>query len=63
MELRPMLINCNCQKTEKVPIHKKPPNGQKSCPRKVEERMEWEGRKEGAQRVHYNLYMYHELLR
>jgi len=39
-------------KNEKVPIHKKPPNllvGLKACPHKGEERMEWEGRKEGAQ--------------
>ena len=46
MEPRPRLINCNCQKTEKVPIHKKPPNllaGLKACPRKGEERMEWDG--------------------
>ena len=55
MELRPRLINCNCQKKlEKVPIHKKPPNllalaGLKACPQKGEERMEWEGRKEGTQ--------------
>ena len=52
MELRPRLINCNCQKTEKVHIHKKPPNllaGLKACLRKGEARMEWEGRKEGAQ--------------
>jgi len=34
----------------------KPPNllaGLKACPRKGEERMEWEGRKKGAQWVHY----------
>jgi len=40
------------KKSEKVPIHKKPINllaGLKACPRKGEERMEWEGRKEGAQ--------------
>jgi len=56
MELRPTLINCNCQKTEKVPIHKKPTNllaGLKAWPRKGEERMECEWRKEGAQWVHY----------
>ena len=43
-------------KTEKVPIHKKPTNllaGLKTCPRKGEEIMGWEGRKEGAQWVHY----------
>jgi len=52
MELRPRLINCNCKNTETVPIHKKPPNllaRLKACPRKGEERMGWEGRKEGAQ--------------
>jgi len=47
------------KKTDKVPIHKKLPNlltGLKACPRKGEERMEWEGRKEGAQWVHYIIY-------
>jgi len=45
MELRPRLINCNCQKTEKVPIHKKPPNllaGLKACPGKA--KREWSGK-------------------
>ena len=43
MELMPRLINCNFQKkTEKVPIHKKPPNllaGLNACPRKA--KREW----------------------
>jgi len=39
-----------------VPIHKKPPNLSwiKACPRNGEERMEWEGRKEGALAANYS---------
>ena len=51
----PRLI-VTAKKTEQVPIYEKLPNllaGQKACLRKGEKRMEWEGREEGAQRVHY----------
>jgi len=61
--LTPMrLINCNCHKTEKVPIHKKPPkpvSWTKSMP--PERRREnGVGREEGRRSVSA---LYHELLR
>jgi len=62
-ELRRRLINCNYQKTKKVPIHKKPPYllaGQKACPRKSDQKKEI-GREEGRH-SESALYMYHESL-